>query len=314
MEEKSFIITAEINKKQYIMKLLYDSSTISFTFYNLHDPNKIIYELRNITLQKLHEMNKIYKQFDSITKVVDVMSSKIEKKNFYFKDGQRQLIFKHKNAYDKEEQIIFSLEKVKNAPTIYPEQRPKIATNTAEPFAPKKEMPKSIVEAKPSSADNAEFFKILDEYIKKKQNLKDSLFDIELRFDDIELKVDVAKNKLFSGYIEEEEKMEALENIKKMCELYLEAKNLNNCERVMDELAKEKNIQFTKEEKERFEDSKQILRKSIPWKLAQTYQSLNHKFRESICNFFVDKYTNCYTPEQIDEVVKLKDKVMKTIE
>ena len=56
-----------------------------------------------------------------------------------------------------------------------------------------------------------------------------------------------------------------------------------------------------------------MLRKSIPWKLVQTYQDLNHKFREYIANIFVDKYLSHYSEEELKDVTALKEKVMSKV-
>ena len=77
--------------------------------------------------------------------------------------------------------------------------------------------------------------------------------------------------------------------------------------------AKEKKFQFTEQEKDKFEDSKFLLRKAIPWKLVQTYNDLNHSFREYIANIFVDKYLSHYSPEELKDVTLLKEKVMSKV-
>lgn len=320
MNEKTYNIKAEVNGKQYTLKIIYDQNTINFHVQSQSDP-KLAFELNNLTLSKLQDINKIYKSFDSISKIVDVMDKKIEKKNFYFKDGQRCLQFKHKDAMDKDVLIVFKLEKLTSGPS-HPSTAPKPVSVSAPPKSeppketkvPLKYAPPPTTSVAPTNEENAKFFKKLDDYISKKGNLKQTLFDLELEFDDIESKVAISQNNLFSGLIEDKERLETLENVKKLCELYRTAKDLNRCEQVMDEYAKEHNLQFTPAEKERFEDSKVVLRKSIPWKLAQTYQTLNHKFRETICNFFVDKYLQKYTPEELAEVIKIKDDVMRAIE
>ena len=154
------------------------------------------------------------------------------------------------------------------------------------------------------------FFAKLDDYVAKKKDLKATIFELDRRFDDVKLKVDLAKNNLFSGLLSDEEK---IENVKSLLILYQELKDVEHYEQIIDKEAKDKNIQFTGQEKDKFEDSKALLRKSIPWKLVQTYNDLNHSFREYIANIFVDKYLSHYTPEELKEVTKLKEQIMSKV-
>jgi hypothetical protein len=69
------------------------------------------YELRNITLENFHKKNKIYKQFDSIEKIADIIKNKIEKNNFILRIGCI-LNLKYTNEYDEEEYIPFEIKKI----------------------------------------------------------------------------------------------------------------------------------------------------------------------------------------------------------
>ena len=163
------------------------------------------------------------------------------------------------------------------------------------------------------SEEKKAFFAKLDDFVAKKKDLKATIFELDRRFDDVKLKVDLAKNNLFSGLLSDEERMTLIDNVKSLLVLYQELKDVEHYEQIIDKEAKDKNIQFTEQEKDKFEDSKFLLRKSIPWKLVQTYQDLNHSFREYIANIFVDKYLNHYTPEELKEVTELKEKVMSKV-
>ena len=163
------------------------------------------------------------------------------------------------------------------------------------------------------SEEKKAFFAKLDDFVAKKKDLKATIFELDRRFDDVKLKVDLAKNNLFSGLLSDEERMTLIDNVKSLLLLYQELKDVEHYEQIIDKEAKDKNIQFTEQEKDKFEDSKFLLRKSIPWKLVQTYQDLNHSFREYIANIFVDKYLNHYTPEELKEVTELKEKVMSKV-
>ena len=156
-------------------------------------------------------------------------------------------------------------------------------------------------------------FDKLNDFVAKKKDIKMTIFDLDRRFDDVKLKVDLAKNNLFAGLLEDEERMTLIENMKSLLVLYQELKDVEHYEQIIDKEAKDKKIQFTKEEKDKFEDSKALLRKSIPWKLVQTYQDLNHKFREYIANIFVDKYLSHYSEEELKDVTALKEKVMSKV-
>ena len=163
------------------------------------------------------------------------------------------------------------------------------------------------------SEEKKAFFAKLDDFVAKKKDLKATIFELDRCFDDVKLKVDLAKNNLFSGLLSDEERMTLIDNVKSLLLLYQELKDVEHYEQIIDKEAKDKNIQFTEQEKDKFKDSKFLLRKSIPWKLVQTYQDLNHSFREYIANIFVDKYLNHYTPEELKEVTELKEKVMSKV-
>ena len=156
-------------------------------------------------------------------------------------------------------------------------------------------------------------FDKLNDFVAKKKDIKMTIFDLDRRFDDVKLKVDLAKNNLFAGLLEDEERMTLIENVKSLLVLYQELKDVEHYEQIIDKEAKDKKIQCTEEEKDKFEDSKALLRKSIPWKLVQTYQDLNHKFREYIANIFVDKYLSHYSEEELKDVTALKEKVMSKV-
>ena len=161
--------------------------------------------------------------------------------------------------------------------------------------------------------DKKALFEKLESFVAKKKDLKATIFDLDKRFDDVKLKVDLAKNNLFAGILNDDERLTLIDNVKSLLELYQELKDVEHYEQIIDKEAKDKKIQFTPEEKDKFEDLKFILRKSIPWKLIQTYQDLNHSFREYIANIFVDKYLSHYTPEELKEVTEMKAKIMSKV-
>ena len=80
----------------------------------------------------------------------------------------------------------------------------------------------------------SDFFKKLDDFVAKKKDLKTTIFDLDRRFDDVKLKVDLAKNNLFSGLLSEEEKMTLIDNIKSLLILYQELKDVEHYEQIID--------------------------------------------------------------------------------
>ena len=85
MNEKYFTVSEEGTNKQFKLIMSYNSSTINLEMQSKDNP-KEKYELKNLTLSYFNQI-KAYKQYDTIKKIVDVITSKLEKKNFILRTG-----------------------------------------------------------------------------------------------------------------------------------------------------------------------------------------------------------------------------------
>ena len=85
MSEKYFTIAEEGTNKQFKLMISYNSTTINFEMQSKDNP-KEKYELRNLPLSYFHQI-KQYQQFTTIKQIVDVISGKLEKKNFLLRTG-----------------------------------------------------------------------------------------------------------------------------------------------------------------------------------------------------------------------------------
>jgi hypothetical protein len=110
MSEKIFTVKEDKTNKDYKLIMSYNSFTIEFILQN---PTYIRekYESGNITLAAFQQKNKIFKQFDSVLKIADVIRNKIEKKQFILQPGA--LILKFHNEYDNIENVKFELKEAK---------------------------------------------------------------------------------------------------------------------------------------------------------------------------------------------------------
>ena len=85
MSEKYFTIAEEGTNKLFKLIMSYNSSTIDIELQSKDNP-KEKYELKNLSLAYFHKI-KDYQQFDTIKKIADLISTKIEKKNFLLRTG-----------------------------------------------------------------------------------------------------------------------------------------------------------------------------------------------------------------------------------
>lgn len=85
MSEKYFTINEEGTNKQFKLIMSYNSSTIDIELQSKDNP-KERYELKNLSLAYFHKIQN-YKQFDTIKKIADLISTKLEKKNFLLRTG-----------------------------------------------------------------------------------------------------------------------------------------------------------------------------------------------------------------------------------
>lgn len=106
MSEKIFTVTDQRNHNSYRLTISYNSFTIEFILQNATYV-KERYESGNMALPAFHQKNKIFKQFDSVLKIADVLRSKIEKNQYSLETPN--LILKFRDAYDNLENIKFEL-------------------------------------------------------------------------------------------------------------------------------------------------------------------------------------------------------------
>lgn len=104
MSEKIYSVAAD-NGKTYRLTVTSNASTLSLKLQNGGET----YQTPAMNLAALHKLNKIYKQFDNIPKIADVIGKKIDNKNFVLKANQCVMKFKHTNEYDDEEYISYEL-------------------------------------------------------------------------------------------------------------------------------------------------------------------------------------------------------------
>ena len=85
MSEKYFTISEEGTNRQFKLIMSYNSSTIDIEMHSKDNP-KEKYELKNLSLAYFNKI-KAYQQYDSIKKIADVITNKLEKKNFILRTG-----------------------------------------------------------------------------------------------------------------------------------------------------------------------------------------------------------------------------------
>lgn len=106
MSEKIFTVTDAKNHNSYRLTVAYNSFTIEFIVEN-STYIKEKYESGNMNLPFFHQKNKIFKQFENILKIAEVIRSKIDKKQFSLE--LPFLILKFRDEYDNPENIQFEL-------------------------------------------------------------------------------------------------------------------------------------------------------------------------------------------------------------
>lgn len=107
MSEKIYTVSAD-NGKTYKLTVNSSSSSLTLKLQNQSNPSET-YQTSGLNLAALQKLNKIYKQFDNVPKIADVIGKKIDNKNFVLKTNQCVLKFKHTNEYDDEEYITYEL-------------------------------------------------------------------------------------------------------------------------------------------------------------------------------------------------------------
>ena len=141
--------------------------------------------------------------------------------------------------------------------------------------------------------------------VQKKQNLKQTLDDINRRYNDLMAVFNRELDKTFAGSPSQDQKMRMREYFIKMLDLYHECRDIEHYDDI-----------FAKEyanlgpQKQRFEDGMAILQKGFPFQLTVTYSKMNDEFRKIINRCFLEKNMRFYKPKEIEDVTLYKERLM----
>lgn len=381
MSEKYFTVLEEGTGRQFKLILSYNSSSIDIEMQS-KDNSKEKYELKNLNLAYFNKI-KAYQQYDSIKKIVDVITSKIEKKNFLLRTGC-VLNIKFTSPNDDVSYVPFVIKNVGSAPSGYsgsgssdsqlraenerlrrenlelrtqleklsslnsnnsykkptttnnsyvpPKTNtfsdvPKITTTpkTVPPPPPK---PKPVNNPPPTSSKFAQqdiqivgtyvppsmnktgnIFDRINQTIKLKNDMKNTLDEIFNRLNDAKRRIDNFVDKAFANNPTPEDKKKALNLIKEVLLLRQGFKDIDNYQEIFQNEVKEKGIRFSPTEKEKFDDCMLILGKSFPYSLTPYHQKIDHSLIQTIHNFFIEKNLRFYKPKELEEVQKMREKL-----
>lgn len=394
MTEKTFTIKPENSPNTYTVVLSSSSVNLGIKVKNNSNPEEY-YECPNISLAELQKKNKTYKQFDSISKIVDILGKKIESKNFVFKTNLSVLSIKNTNEYDEIEYIPFEIpskskpaapssssaelvrlreenerlrkenlnlqSQLKGVPK--PTYTAPAAAPKPAPAAPKPAPVTSVTNRKdampvskapqnahekfwnPIQYDNSAYVKDqhdtssakenayqmvcpfglgnrasyinnqpilqrLDVLVNKKKNLKNTVDDLQKRFDGLRAEYERVGKKLFSGNPSQDDKMNSLEAIKKILILYQETRDIEHYDDIIKSEVAAKGMTFTGGDKTKYDEGIIVLGKSIQFQVAQQLQKLNHALRDLLKNFFSEKHMRFYKPAEIQAANDFQAKLL----
>ena len=336
MSEKIFNVLEESTGKEFKLSMTYDSSEINFDLESKDNPNEK-YELKNLTLEAFQKKNKIYKLFEDTTKIADIISNKIENKNFVLNTGCI-LSLKYTNEYDQEEYIPFEIKKISSfsAPNTTDaddeikklkselerfrkenaelkaqieklSQKTTKQTNTTK-SEPEIEFKDSYIP--PSMDKNGSIWDRIDHCLKLKKDMKKTLEELLKRLNESKKKIDNFVDKAFANNPTIEDRKKALSLITEVLLLRQGFRDIDDYQGIFTNEVKEKGIKFNAEEKEKFDDSMLLLGKSFPYSLTPFHQQIDHLFIQVVHNFFKEKNLRFYKPDELKEVNQLKRKVM----
>lgn len=364
MSEKTYNINDENNKS---FKLTIKTNADSLDFKLEGDSNEK-YEIKNISMDELKKKNKIYKQFDNVQKVSEVIDKKLDNKNFVLKTKQCVLKFKHTNEFDEEEFISYEipliggvsaepqkdeseeLKKLKKQNEDLKFQLEKLTGIKADskPIAYMKrgsnytigasishpgmlidgKIPNQYIPLKRADTSSykdpvykiscegaykgteGDFFTRFDECVQKKKNLKNTIEDLQKRASDAKAIFDKSVNKLFAGDPSAEERMKILDHMWIILRLYHESREVEHYDDKFEDEVNEKKIQFSADEKKKYDEGMVMLRKTFQFQLAQTYKKTNDTLRDLIKNFFTDKNLRHFKENEIKAITEYKEKLM----
>ena len=161
----------------------------------------------------------------------------------------------------------------------------------------------------PSMNKKGSIFDRIEQTIKLKKDMKETLDEIFNRLNDVKTRIDGFVNKAFANNPSPEDKKKALNLITEVLLLRQGFKDIDNYQEIFQKEVKEKGIKFSATDKEKFDDSMLILGKSFPYSLTPYHQKINHLLIQTIHDFFIEKNLRFYKPKELEEVQKMKDKL-----
>ena len=138
----------------------------------------------------------------------------------------------------------------------------------------------------PSMNKNGNIFDRINQTIKLKKDMKQTLDEIYNRLIDTKRKIDNFVDKAFANN-----------------------PTADNYQEIFEKEVKEKGIYFSPEEQEKFDDYMIILGKSFPYSLTPYHQKIDHLLIQTIHNFFIEKNLRFYKPKELEEVQRMREKL-----
>ena len=155
-----------------------------------------------------------------------------------------------------------------------------------------------------------DFFHRFDICVEKKKNLKQTLDDLQKRYNDIMAVFDKELDKTFAGSPTKEQKDRMKEYIIQMMEVYHESREVEHYDDIFLKEVEANKMTFSGDEKEKYEDGIAILKKGFPFQLTVAYQKMNDNFRKIINRFFLEKNMRFYKKAEIEDVLLYKERLM----
>ena len=335
MSEKIFTVTDAKNHNSYRLTVAYNSFTIEFIVEN-STYIKEKYESGNMNLPFFHQKNKIFKQFENILKIAEVIRSKIDKKQFSLE--LPFLILKFRDEYDNPENIKFELKassvggsqpgkvesakskienldkitKKSNAPTAPPKpaesfkpQKPTPPPTSNQP--PKQTPPPPKPAPSPSNPPSSAPIQIVGSYVPPSLDTKGTIFErinkCKALKKDMKKTLEDINNRL----------LDVKNLITEVMMLRQGFKDIDNYHEIFQNEVKQKHITFNAADKEQFEDDMLILGKAFPYSLTPFHQKIDHLFIQVQHNFFKEKNLRFYKERELTEVLKLKEKLFNKL-
>ena len=160
----------------------------------------------------------------------------------------------------------------------------------------------------PSMNKNGDIFDRINQTIKLKNNMKQTLDDIYNRLIKLKKAIDNI-DIVFANNPTPQERKRVLELITQVLLLRQGFKDIDNYPEIFKKEVKEKGIKFSPDEQEKFDDYMIILGKFFPYSLTPYHQKIDHLLIQTIHNFFIEKNLRFYKPKELEDILWLKEKV-----